>query len=86
MQSMTANKPITREIVRIAATTLILAEGSTTVLGVQLMLRERGFEVYKSRDSICKALDEIADAEKWDVINGVMIKSYAFPTLRLHLG
>lgn len=81
---MTANKQTTREAVRIAATTLILAEGDTTILGVQLKLRQWGYEVYRSRDFICKMLDEIATAENWDVTNGTMIKSYAFPTLRLH--
>lgn len=74
-------KTATYTAVRVAATTLILAEGATTSLAVKLYLRQRGYEVYKA--GICNALYEVAREENWIISDNGLVRIYHFPTLRL---
>jgi len=74
-------KKIDRQAVCLAATTLILAEGSTTTLGVKLFLRKRGYEVYQADVSEC--LFEVAKREGWAINDNGSFRVYYFPSLRL---
>lgn len=74
-------KKIDKQAVRMAATTLILAEGSTTTLGVKLYLRQRGYEVYQSDVSDC--LFDVATREGWSINDNGSFRVYYFPSLRI---
>ena len=73
-------KKTNRQAVRLAATTLILAEGSTTTLGVKTHLRNRGYEAYQA--VVSKLLFLVAEQEKWAVNDNGTYRVYYFPNLR----
>ena len=75
----TGQKQINKEAVLLAATTLILAEGSTTSLGVKLFLRHRGYKVYQADVSEC--LFTVAQQQGWAVNDNGVFRVYYFPKL-----
>ena len=75
----TGQKQINKEAVLLAATTLILAEGSTTSLGVKLFLRHRGYKVYQADVSEC--LFTVAQYQGWSVNDNGLFRVYYFPKL-----
>ncbi|KAB7729082.1 hypothetical protein F5984_15650 [Rudanella paleaurantiibacter] len=56
---------LTRQAVRMTATTLILAQGCTTAVLVKNALRRRGYNVYLSE--VSKRLFEVARREGWSI-------------------
>ncbi|MGM9507006.1 hypothetical protein ACS5NO_04750 [Larkinella sp. GY13] len=72
-------KKTNRQAVRLAATTLILAEGSTTTLDVKTYLRNRGYEAYQA--VVSKLLFLVAQREKWAVNDNGTYRVYYFPNL-----
>jgi hypothetical protein len=70
-------KPLNRESVRMAATMLILAEGSTTPLNVKLYLRDRGFRAGQSE--VSSWLFRIATREGWIISDNGTFRVYQFP-------
>lgn len=77
----TKQKQITKEAVLLAATTLILAEGYTTALGVKLYLRHRGYKVYQA--DVSEALALVAQQQGWTEKDNGIFRLYSFPKLRL---
>ncbi len=60
-----------------AATMLMLAEGSTTTLNVKLYLRDRGFRAGQSE--VSSWLFRIATREKWIINDNGTFRVYYFP-------
>lgn len=75
----TVLKKITPSAVLMAATTLILAEGCTTVLMVQQFLRHRGYTARKADVASC--LHQIAHEQSWLIDENVLFRVYYFPTI-----
>ena len=67
------------QAVRLAATTLILAEGSTTTLDVKNHLRNRGYQAYQAE--VSNWLFAVARQEKWAVNDNGHYRVYYFPNL-----
>ncbi len=67
--------------VKITATTLILAEGTTTTLEVKNHLRKQGYTAYQA--DISKQMRQIALEENWLVYDNGMFFIYTFPHLGL---
>ncbi|GAB3552494.1 hypothetical protein [Spirosoma fluminis] len=74
-----ALKQITPSAVRMAATTLILAEGSTSTLIVKQFLRNRGYQAYQAE--VSKWLFVVALEEDWAINDNGLFRVYYFPTL-----
>lgn len=74
----TVVKPITPFAVRLAATTLILAEGSTSTLLVQQFLRNRGYQARQAE--VAKWLVIVALEAGWSVDDSGQFRVYQFPT------
>jgi hypothetical protein len=72
-------KQITPSAVCLAATTLILAEGSTSTLIVQQSLRNRGYRANQAE--VGKWLGVVAQAEGWAINDNGLFRVYNFPTL-----
>lgn len=72
-------KQINPFAVRLAATTLILAEGSTSTLIVQQFLRNRGYQARQAE--VAKWLVVVALKEGWSVNDSGLFRLYYFPTL-----
>lgn len=72
-------KKMTRQAVRMAATTLIMAEGSTTTLDVKNHLRNRGYLAYQS--DVSTRLFEVAQQENWAINDNGTFRVYYFPNL-----
>jgi hypothetical protein len=70
---------LTRQAVLLAATTLILAQGCTTVTLVKESLRERGFNVYRAE--VAKRLFEVAQSEGWRLDDNGPVRIYYFPQI-----
>lgn len=70
-------KPLNRQSVRIAATMLMLTEGSTTTLSVKLYLRDRGFRAGQSE--VSSWLFRIATRERWIINDNGTFRVYCFP-------
>jgi hypothetical protein len=68
---------LSRQTVLLAATTLILAQGCTTVTLVKVALRERGFNVYQAE--VSKRLFEVAQSEGWRLDDNGPVRIYYFP-------
>ena len=66
-----------------AATTLILAEGSTSCLIVQQFLRNRGYQTYQAE--VSKWLLSVALQDGWTIDDNGMFRVYCFPTLSASL-
>lgn len=75
----TGAKKTTRQAVRLAATTLILAEGSTTTLDVKNHLRNRGYRAYQAEVSTW--LFAVAQQEKWAINDNGTYRVYYFAPL-----
>lgn len=75
----TGTKKTTRAAVRMAATTLILAEGSTTTLNVKNHLRNRGYRAYQA--DVSTWLFSVAQQEKWAINDNGLFRVYYFPNL-----
>ena len=67
------------QTVKMAATALILAEGSTTTLEVKNHLRKKGYSVFQSDLSI--QMRFIAQNEGWYTYDNGMFIIYSFPQL-----
>ncbi|WP_077129960.1 hypothetical protein [Spirosoma montaniterrae] len=65
------------DAVRLAATTLILAEGSTSVLCVQQFLRNRGYQAYEAE--VSGWLLTIVQQQGWLVNDNGLFCVYGFP-------
>ncbi|RRA99741.1 hypothetical protein [Larkinella rosea] len=72
-------KKINQQAVRMAATTLILAEGSTTTLDVKIHLRKRGYQAYQS--DVSDLLFAVAQGENWAMNDNGTYRVYYFPNL-----
>lgn len=70
-------KALDRQSVRIAATMLMLAEGSTTTLNVKSYLRDRGFRAGQSE--VSSWLFRIATRERWHINDNGTFRVYYFP-------
>lgn len=70
-------KPLNRQAVRMAATMLMLAEGSTTTLNVKLCLRDQGYRAGQSE--VSSWLFRIAQREKWVINDNGLFRVYYFP-------
>jgi hypothetical protein len=70
-------KPLNRQVVRMAATMLMLAEGSTTTLSVKLYLRDRNYRAGQSE--VSSWLYRIAVREKWVINDNGLFRVYYFP-------
>ena len=79
----TTLKRITPSAVRLAATTLILAEGRTTTLIVQQFLRNRGYQTRQA--AVSKWLLAAALQEGWGIDSNGIFLIYSFPTLNASL-
>lgn len=77
----TALKPLNRRAVRMAATTLILAEGCTTTLCVKQFLRNRGY--YAQQAEVSDWLFTIATQQGWSVNDNGLFRVYYFPRITL---
>ncbi|GAB3931007.1 hypothetical protein [Larkinella terrae] len=75
----TGAKKTTRQAVRMAATTLILAEGSTTTLDVKNHLRKRGYRAYQA--DVSDLLFAVAQQENWAINDNGTYRVYYFPHL-----
>ncbi len=71
-------KQINPAAVRLAATTLILAEGSTSTLLVQQFLRNRGYQARQAE--VARWLVIVALEENWSVNSTGLFRVYQFPT------
>ena len=71
-------KKVDRNAVRMAATTLLLAEGSTTTLNVKNHLRSRGCRACQVEVSAW--LFEVAQAEGWAINDNGTFRIYYFPS------
>lgn len=60
-----------------AATMLMLAEGSTTTLNVKLYLREQGYRAGQSE--VSSWLFRIAQRERWVINDDGLFRIYQFP-------
>ncbi|MGF7218314.1 hypothetical protein GGR92_004491 [Spirosoma lacussanchae] len=74
-------KQLTPAAVRLAATTLILAEGYTTTLCVKQFLRNRGYRAYQAE--VSQWLLVIASQQGWSVHDNGLFRVYYFPRLPL---
>ncbi|GAB4021937.1 hypothetical protein [Spirosoma koreense] len=72
-------KQLTPGMVSLAATTLILAEGSTSSLIVKQFLRNRGY--WARQAEVSDWLFAIAQQEGWAINDNGMFRVYYFPTL-----
>lgn len=70
---------LTRQTVRLAATTLILAQGCTTTTIVKMALRQRGYNVYQAE--VAKRLFEVCQSEGWKMDDNGPIRIYYFPQI-----
>ena len=70
-------KSLNRQSVRMAATMLMLAEGSTTTLNVKLYLRDRNFRAGQSE--VSSWLFRIATRERWTINDNGTFRVYYFP-------
>ena len=77
MLKITKLKALDRHSVRIAATMLMLAEGSTTTLNVKSYLRDRGFRAGQSE--VSSWLFRIATRERWIIDDKGTFRAYYFP-------
>ncbi|WP_111626898.1 hypothetical protein [Larkinella arboricola] len=75
----TGAKKITRQAVCLAATTLILAEGSTTTLDVKNHLRNRGYRAYQAEVSTW--LFAVAQQQNWAINDNGTYRVYYFAPL-----
>jgi len=66
-------------MVCLAATTLILAEGSTSSLIVKQFLRNRGYQARQA--DVSAWLAAIAQKEDWAINDNGLFRVYYFPTL-----
>lgn len=76
-------KALNRQAVRMAATMLMLAEGSTTTLTVKLYLRDQGYRAGQSE--VSSWLFRIAQREKWVINDNGRFRVYYFPDLTARL-
>jgi hypothetical protein len=76
-------KPLNRQAVRMAATMLMLAEGSTTTLNVKLYLRDRNYRAGQSE--VSSWLFRIAQREKWVINDNGLFRVYYFPNFMSRL-
>ena len=67
--------------VKITATTLILAEGTTTTLEIKKHLRKQGYTAYQA--DISKQMKQIAQEEGWQAYDNGIFYIYTFPHLGL---
>lgn len=74
-------KKINPAAVRLAATTLILAEGSTSTLLVQQFLRNRGYQARQAE--VAKWLIIVALEGGWSINDDGLFRVYQFPTAAL---
>lgn len=72
-------KKITPSVVCLAATTLILAEGSTSSLIVKQFLRNRGY--FARQADISAWLFDVAQQQGWAINDNGLFRVYYFPTL-----
>ncbi|MEZ0608555.1 hypothetical protein ACAW74_08570 [Fibrella sp. WM1] len=70
-------KALNRQAVRMAATMLMLAEGSTTTLNVKLYLRDQGYRAGQSE--VSSWLFRIAQRERWVINDNGLYRVYYFP-------
>ncbi|CCG98732.1 hypothetical protein FAES_0721 [Fibrella aestuarina BUZ 2] len=70
-------KALNRQAVRMAATMLMLAEGSTTTLNVKLYLRDQGYRAGQSE--VSSWLFRIAQRERWVINDNGLFRVYYFP-------
>lgn len=77
IQKLTKPKPLNRQAVRMAATMLMLAEGSTSTLTVAPYLREKGFRAGQSE--VSSWLFRIATRERWTINDNGTGRVYQFP-------
>lgn len=70
---------LSRQAVRLAATTLILAQGCTTTTIVKVALRERGYNVYQAE--VAKRLFEVAQSEGWKMDDNGPVRIFYFPQI-----
>ncbi|MBO0930627.1 hypothetical protein [Fibrella aquatilis] len=70
-------KSLTRQAVRMAATTLMLAEGSTTTLHVKAYLRDQDYRATQA--DVSSWLFRIARRERWVVNDNGQFRVYYFP-------
>lgn len=68
---------LSRQAVRLVATTLILAQGCTTTTIVKVALRERGYNVYQAE--VAKRLFEVAKSEGWQMDDNGPVRIFYFP-------
>jgi hypothetical protein len=73
----TQRKKLDPIAIRLAATTLILAEGSTTPLAVREALHRRGYEARQA--DIAEWLLVICFYESWHVKDNGQYRVYSFP-------
>ena len=70
-------KSLNRQSVRVAATMLMLTEGSTTTLNVKMYLRDRGFRAGQSE--VSSVLVRVATRERWIINDNGTYRVYYFP-------
>jgi hypothetical protein len=70
---------LSRQAVRLTATTLILAQGCTTTTIVKVALRERGYNVYQAE--VAKRLFEVAQSEGWKMDDNGPVRIFYFPQI-----
>ncbi len=71
---------LTRQPVRLAATMLMLANGSTTTLAVTDYLRNKGFRAGQSE--VSSWLFRIASREGWAINDKGTVRAYRLPFFR----
>lgn len=69
----------TRNVVKMAATTLILASGVTTTLEVKNYLRQRGYLAFQN--DISEKMLSIAHQLGWAYLDNGIFRIYTFPQL-----
>ncbi len=72
----TTTRLLSPDAVRLAATTLILAEGSTSVLCVQQFLRNRGYQAYEAE--VSGWLMTVARQQGWLIHDNGLFCLYSF--------
>jgi hypothetical protein len=77
----TTQQKLTRQAVRLTATTLILAQGCTTAVLVKIALRQRGYNVYQAE--VAKRLFEVARREGWTIDDIGTQRVFYFPQIML---
>ena len=80
MPQQTSKKP-NLDTIKLTATTLILAEGTTTTLEVKNKLRSQGYTAYQ--EDISRQMHQIAEAEGWLAHDNGLFLIYTFTQLGL---